>query len=224
MPKIWFISDTHNKHRELQVPQGVDAVMHCGDESCQRKTKWNEPEARDFFDWYVGLDIACKVFVPGNHSTSVELGIVRAEEYPMVQFLIHQSWQWQGLNIFGSPYTPWFFSWAYNIARPNLDALWAEIPDNTDILLTHGPPKGILDVTRDWRSKEPIHIGSKSLTRQVTSRIQPQLHAFGHLHDEEGIRNFGTLTLGPTQFLNCACCNLAGELVNHGQVIDLSAG
>jgi predicted phosphodiesterase len=221
MTKIWFISDTHNQHHRLQIPEQMDAVIHCGDESTQRKTAWNEAEARDFFEWYAALPVATKIYIPGNHSTAVENGIVRPEEYPTIQFLIHAAWQWNGLRIFGSPYTPWFFGWAYNVARANLDEYWSQIPTGIDILVTHGPPKGILDVTRDWKSKHPIHIGSLSLTQQVTNRICPKIHAFGHLHDEDGIHNYGTLTQGETLFINCACCYLSGELVHHGVVIDL---
>ncbi len=221
MTRIWFISDTHNKHAKLEVPPDVDAAIHCGDESMQRKSKWNEPEARDFFRWYSDLPIATKIYVPGNHSTSVENGIIRPEEYPTIKFLIHEGWEWDGLKIFGSPYTPWFFAWAYNVARPDLDKLWSEIPAGLDILITHGPPKGIMDVTRDWRSKEPIHVGSLSLTKQVTERIVPRVHAFGHLHDEAGIQNFGQQQRGETQFINCACCDLSGQLVHHGMVIEV---
>ncbi|QDV24527.1 metallophosphoesterase [Aureliella helgolandensis] len=69
--KIWSISDTHNEHLGLQVPD-VDLVIHCGDESTHGKAVLNEPEARRFFDWYAGLGIATKVYVPGNHSLAVE--------------------------------------------------------------------------------------------------------------------------------------------------------
>lgn len=221
MTKIWFISDTHNQHQWLQVPEDVDAVIHCGDESTQRKSKWNEPEARAFFQWYAGLPIETKIYVPGNHSTSVEHGIIPPEHYPEIKFLIHEAWQWNGLQLFGSPYTPWFFAWAYNVARPDLDALWSEIPADIDILITHGPPKGIMDVTRDYRTQQPIHVGSLSLTKQVTQRIRPKFHAFGHLHDEDGINNYGQLSRDGTLFINCACCYLSGELVHHGLVVEV---
>lgn len=221
MPKIWFISDTHNQHDRLVVPPGIDAVVHCGDESTQRKSKWNEAEARAFFEWYARLPVATRVYVPGNHSTAVEQGLIRPGEYPGIQFLIHQAWHWSGLALFGSPYTPWFFGWAYNVHRPKLEPLWQAIPSETEILITHGPPKGIRDVTRDWRSREPIHVGSQSLTRQVTQRIQPRIHAFGHLHDEQGIANFGQHTEDGIQFVNCACCDLSGRLIHHGMVLEV---
>ena len=218
--KIWFISDTHNLHRELIVPD-VDLVIHCGDESTHGNAWMNEPEARPFFDWYLELNIATKVFVPGNHSTAVEQGLVRAEDYPSVRFLIHEEMSCNAMEIFGTPYTPQFFDWAYMKRREELDRYWAEIPTDTEILITHGPPKGVRDVMRHWRTKEPIHVGSKKLTRHVTERIRPRIHAFGHLHDEAGIENFGTETLDGTQFINCSCVDLQGELVNHGMVVEV---
>ena len=219
--KIWFISDTHNQHDHLQPPDDVDLVIHCGDESRHRKPHVNEPEARRFFDWYSNLEIPAKIYVPGNHSTSVELGLVSESDYPNIQFLVHKGTEYQGLKIFGSPYTPQFFFWAYNVERPDLEAYWKTIPSDVDILITHGPPKGYMDVTRDWRSKEPIHIGSLSLTKHVLGRIKPRLHAFGHLHDEDGISNYGTVKKDNTLFVNCACCNLSGELVHQGFLTEL---
>jgi hypothetical protein len=203
------------------IPDGVDAVFHCGDESHLGNPMRNEPECRAFFEWFCGLPIKTKFFVPGNHSTAFEQGLVTPDDYPSVHFLIHEAAVWDGWNLFGTPYTPLFFNWAYMKARPDLDAVWATIPEQTDILLSHGPPKGILDVTRDWRSKEPIHVGSKSLTRHVLERIKPKLHAFGHLHDEPEINNFGIVERGGVKFVNCSCCNLSGQLVNHGMVVDL---
>lgn len=115
-----------------------------------------------------------------------------------------------------------FFYWAYMKARSELDIVWQSIPDDIDILITHGPPKGIMDVTADLYTGEPVHVGSKSLMRHVAERIRPRIHAFGHIHDEPGISNFGTVTHGVTQFINCACCSLTGELANHGMIIEIS--
>ncbi len=216
--KIWFISDTHNEHERLHVPV-ADLVIHCGDESESNNAHFNESETRAFFDWFSALDIPTKIFVPGNHSVAIEQGLVRAENYPNVTFLIHEMTQWNGLNIFGSPYTPKFFDWAYMRERSELEPVWKSIPDRVDILITHGPPKGILDVTLDMDTLQPVHVGSKSLRRHVLERIKPKLHAFGHIHDEAGITNFGTVIRDSTQFINCSCCNNAGSLKNHGLII-----
>jgi len=218
--KIWFISDTHREHAKLQVPD-VDLVIHCGDESNHGNAWFNESEARTFFEWYSALPIPTKIFVPGNHSTAIEKGLLGGSDYPDVDFLIHRDMMWNGWKIFGSPYTPSYFQWSYMKPRLQLDAVWQTIPDDIDILITHGPPKGIFDVTRDMDSHEPIHVGSKSLRRHVEDRIQPKVHAFGHIHDEPGIRNFGVLTQGATQFINCSCCDVGGKHRNNGFVLVL---
>jgi Icc-related predicted phosphoesterase len=219
--KIWFISDTHTRHADLVVPH-ADVVIHCGDEANVRKPWQNKLQSAAFLDWFVKLDIATKIFVPGNHSTAIADGLIKPVDYPSVRFLIHEAMELHGLRLFGSPYTPEFFDWAYMKDREELEHYWAEIPAETDILLTHGPPKGIRDVTRHWRSKEPIHVGSKKLTRHVTERIKPRIHAFGHLHDEAGIENFGAETRDGIQFINCSCVDLQGNLVNHGLVVELA--
>lgn len=218
--KIWFISDTHNRHRELTVPD-ADLVIHCGDESTHGNAWMNEPEARQFLDWYSELDIETKVFVPGNHSTAVEQRLIRLEEYPEIRFLINEPMQWNGLKLFGSPYTPLYQDWAYMKKRSRLDEVWQSVPEDVDILITHGPPKGILDLTHDVDSKALIQVGCAALRRHVEERIRPQIHAFGHIHDEKGIRNYGMFTRGATQFINCSCCNLATKLKNNGFVVEV---
>ena len=218
--KIWFISDTHTRHAELDVPR-ADVVIHCGDEANVRKPWMNRLQSAAFFDWFVRLEIETKIFVPGNHSTAIADGLIKPADYPSVRFLIHEAMDLNGFHVFGSPYTPLFFDWAYMKDREELDSYWSEIPADTDILITHGPPKGVRDVTRHWRTKEPIHVGSKKLTRQVTERIRPRIHAFGHLHDEAGIENFGTETRDGIQFINCSCVDLQGELVNHGLLVEI---
>ncbi len=220
--KIWFISDTHTRHGELDVPC-ADAVIHCGDEANVRKPWLNKLESRSFFNWFSELTIENKIFVPGNHSTAFAEGLVKPADYPAVRFLVHEAMTLAGLQVFGSPFTPMFFDWAYMKPREELDAVWSTIPDNTDILITHGPPKGILDMTRDWRTKVPIHVGSKSLTKHVQQRIKPRIHAFGHLHDEDGIQNFGSITRGDTQFINCSCVNLNGQLTNNGLLVEIDS-
>ncbi len=161
--RCWLISDTHNHHSKLKVPDGLDVVIHCGDES-ENGNEWlNEPESRAFFEWYSALDVHVKIFVPGNHSLAVEQGLVRPEQYPEVRFLIHEQTELEGLVVFGTPYTPKFFNRAYMRAREDLDIVWQSIPDNVDILISHGPPKGYMDVTRDLDSASRAQHATKDL-------------------------------------------------------------
>lgn len=219
--KIWFLSDTHGHHDRICVPLGLDAVIHCGDESESRDPAANVEEARAFFGWFENLEIEKKIFVPGNHSIAVEQKLVKASEFPSIQFLVHEMTEWRQLRIFGSPYTPQFFDWAFMKSRGLLASYWQQIPNGIDILITHGPPKGIRDLTADMNSRQPIHVGSKSLADHVVQRIQPRIHAFGHIHDEGGISNYGSTLQDGIQYINCSCCDVANRLRHQGLVVDL---
>lgn len=221
MPRIWFISDTHGRHLRLQIPPDIDCVIHCGDESNKRIPGQNLREAEDFFSWFRFLPIPKKFFVPGNHSTAIEQGFLQLERYPEIEFLIHAPATWRGLSLFGSPFTPAFHDWAYMRSREELDAYWATIPTGLDILITHGPPRGIRDRCHDRLTSMPLNVGCQRLLFHSTQRIKPRIHAFGHIHDEPGAQNFGCTTQGSTQFLNCACVNLRGQVLHHGIVVEI---
>lgn len=217
--KIWFISDTHGLHNNLNIPE-VDLIIHCGDESNNSNPHLNEHESRRFFEWFSVLP-AKKIFVPGNHSTAIYNGLVKPEEYPSIKFLIHELYEYNGLKIFGSPYTPSFgTSWAYMRKRNRMFDVWENIPNNIDILLTHGPPKGILDLTRDRETNNIVQVGCKSLHNKVM-QIKPKIHAFGHIHREAEFYNNGILNIDNITFINCSCLNHRQNLFYNGYILEL---
>lgn len=219
--KIWFISDTHNEHAQLVVPE-ADCVIHCGDEAIEKDALRNAPESRRFFEWFSQLAIPHKIFVPGNHSAAVEQGLVTPDDFPQVTMLMHQQTELAGLRVFGSPYVPRFHDWAFNRKRTQLDRLWSTIPAGVEILITHGPPKGILDLTRELETRQLAQVGCAALRRHVEQRIRPRIHAFGHLHDEREASNFGTFSRGATHFINCSVVNRRCQLKNHGFLVEIS--
>lgn len=216
--KIWFISDTHTHHNLLKVPK-VDMVIHCGDESNHFNPHLNQHEALNFFAWYRELPIKHKIYVPGNHSTAVYAGLVNQFCYPEIKFLIHESYEIEGLKIFGSPYTPLFGEWAYMKKRNRMQQVWDSVPE-CDILVTHGPPKGILDLTRDLQTKELVQVGCKSLLNKVIE-LRPKIHAFGHVHQETGCNNVGIFEVNQTKFINAACLNHHSKEVYNGHIIEI---
>ncbi len=146
--KIWHISDTHTYHEQLRIPEGIDMVIHSGDCSNPRDPYNNEPEVRQFLDWYKSLPIEHKIYVAGNHDTSIEKRLVQPIEFAEagILYLEDDYVMVEGLKIFGSPYTPNFGNWAFMKDRVKLDRYWPQaMPDYADIVVTHGPPKGILD-------------------------------------------------------------------------------
>ena len=190
--RILFISDTHGYHEQLYIPS-ADLIICCGDESNHRNPHVNEGESYKFFEWFSRLDVEHKVFVPGNHSTAIQAGLITNEDYPGIRFLIHQLTTIEGIRIFGSPYTPTFGKdWAYMKNANRMQQVWESVPP-CDILVTHGPPKGILDVCEDKATKGRfVHVGCKSLLNKV-QQLRPAVHAFGHIHDEPDCYNHGTL-------------------------------
>lgn len=214
--KIWLISDTHTHHKLLTIPD-VDMVIHCGDESNHFNPALNQHEALDFFDWYSNLPIKYKLYIPGNHSTAVYAGMIDLSMFDMIP-LIHEMTIIEGISIFGSPYTPSFGDWAYMRKRNRMQAVWENLPE-TDILVTHGPPKGILDLTKDKDNGNLVQVGCKSLYNKVTE-LKPKIHAFGHVHTEKDCYNTGVLQSHGIKFINCSCLNHTQELYN-GFIVEI---
>ena len=217
--KIWIISDTHGYHTLLEAPD-VDMVIHCGDEANHPNPAMNQHESYSFFDWYRNLPIKHKIFVPGNHSTAIEAGMVLPSDYPEIKFLIHELCEIEGIRIFGSPYTPKFCDWAYMHKRNRMQAVWENLPE-CDILVTHGPPKGILDLTRDKDNGSLVQVGCKSLYNKVME-LKPKIHAFGHVHTEKDCYNTAVLQRSGITFVNAACLSHTKEFY-RGSIIEISS-
>jgi len=228
--KIWAISDTHCDHHRLipPNPEEVDMVIHSGDAGGHRDLSINDGQMRSFLEWFNKLPYKHKVYVPGNHDTSVEAKFHNfKQDYPNITVLIHESITLEGVNIFGSPYTPTFgHGWAYNVPRHKISNYWEDIPLNTDIIVTHGPPKGILDYTIA-HSNYYEKVGDKALLNKVTE-INPKYHIFGHLHDEGGVYNCGIFKPNQsglkTEFVNACVKNLKYVNVNNGIYLEYDKG
>ena len=218
--RIWHISDTHTFHNLLEIPANIDMVIFSGDCSNPRDPFSNEPEVRDFIDWFSALPIKYKIFVAGNHDTSIEKRLVTKYDFinAGITYLENETITIEGLKIFGSPYTPSFgYGWAFNKERHKLDRMWDKIIDiDTDIIINHGPPKGVLDISFD-RNGNMERCGDKSLMNRVI-QVRPKLVLFGHIHNCEDIINQGVLQLStlPTKFSN-------GSVVKDGRFGVLSA-
>ena len=202
-----MISDTHG-HEDFAVPAG-DVLIHAGD-GCKRGTldeaaRWGEHLDR--------LPHPHKVVIAGNHDRCFEsdLADARLQLPPDVHYLHDSGCEIAGLELWGSPWQPWFLSWAFNLQRgPELAAKWALIPATTDILITHGPPMGILDRTYDERA-----VGCEAL-REALTRVRPRVHCFGHIHE-----GYGSEARDGTLFVNASTCTLAYRPTNPAIVVDL---
>ena len=129
-------------------------------------------------------------------------------------YLQHESVQIEGLNIFGSAFTPEFCSWAFNVPRGQaLKDKWDLIPDNTDILVTHGGPYSILDACPDGRK-----VGCEELYKRVMELKSLKLHVFGHIHHSRGM-----IKINETTFINASNCDERYKTTNKPFVISINS-
>jgi Icc-related predicted phosphoesterase len=182
MIKIVMISDTHNLHDKIIVPDG-DILIHAGDMSMSGK----HFEIASFARWLQEQPHKYKVVIAGNHDFLFEGRPEIAD--PIITetgaiYLNDSGVTIEGLNIWGSPVQPWFYDWAFNRQRgAEIKKHWNLIPANTDVLITHGPPRGILDQSVPNKTD---HLGCSDLLESV-HKINLKLHVFGHIHGSAGI-------------------------------------
>jgi Icc-related predicted phosphoesterase len=204
--RIVCISDTHNQ--KVTVPDG-DLLIHAGDATLQGTVD----EIIEFNAWFSALPHKHKIFIAGNHDWLFQLqpAIARSLLDKGVVYLQDSSTVVEGLNIYGSPWQPRFYDWAFNLNRGSeMAEKWELIPAQTDILITHGPPNRILDLTM-----QGDHAGCEELIKKV-EEIRPRVHIFGHIHE-----GHGTLEKSGTRFVNASNCDEGYRLVNAPIVFDL---
>ena len=195
---IVCISDTHELHRELDVPHG-DILIHAGDLTMFSKSA---SAILDFNEWLGDLPHRWKILIPGNHEFFLESDPSKRRLIANATVLINEGVEVAGLKIWGSPVTP-LYGGAFGLSSPADRArLYGEIPEDVDILVTHGPPYGILD-----RSPGTLHHAGCPQLLEAVTRLKPRLHIFGHVHGAHGL-----VSIGDTLFVNAALLGPAGDL------------
>jgi Icc-related predicted phosphoesterase len=223
--RIWHFSDTHTYHDLLTIPEGIDMAIFSGDCSNPKDPYANEIEVREFINWFYCLPIKYKIYVAGNHDTSIERGFINKETFNEfgIIYLENEEVVIEGIKIWGSPNTPQFGYWAFMKARDKINRVWEHIPDDTDILIVHGPPKGIMDLSYS-RAGEVEMCGCSALKKRVL-KIEPKLFLSGHIHNCEDIINAGTLKLSSykTIFSNGSVVTDGkfGKLSSNGNILEI---
>tara|TARA_R110000868_G_scaffold118430_3_gene314058 strand:- start:2367 stop:3044 length:678 start_codon:yes stop_codon:yes gene_type:complete len=224
--KIWHISDTHTYHGLLKVPEDIDMVIHSGDATNPRDPYVSEQEMLNFISWFSSLPIKHKVFVAGNHDLCVERNFITKIDFMKngIVYLENDYVEVEGLKIWGSPITPSFGNgWAFNKNRAKTNEVWKHIPDDVDIVVVHGPPKGILDLSYDVTGKLEF-CGDSSLKKRMLD-VNPKLCLFGHIHNCEDIINAGTrkLSTHDTVYSNGSVVTdrKFGKLTSNGNTFEI---
>lgn len=204
--RIVCISDTHGLHAQLQLPDG-DLLVCTGDFS----RRGRRAEVVEFNRWLGTLPHRHKVIIAGNHDFLLEEDSSARSLFDHAIYLQDTECQIEGIRIYGSPWQPRFFDWAFNLDRGEpLRRVWAQIPSGIDLLLTHGPPHGVLDVT-----SRGLRVGCEELSRALL-RIRPRAHIFGHIHE-----SYGQLQRDGIHYVNASSCNLQYQPVHPPIVIEL---
>ena len=219
MMRITLISDTHTRHGlidpKVDLPGG-DLLLHAGD---IMNSGYNKNDIKDFCHWFNLLEqYEHKVFIAGNHDRMFEDNPEAAKEiyssYKWINYLQDEWLEVDGIKIYGTPWQPEFYSWAFNLPKggPGLMSKWEAIPEDTDILITHGPPQEILDASGPPYN-EPL-LGC-ALLRERVDEIKPKIHVFGHIHG-----SYGYKFLNGTHFFNASILNEDYKYTNKPVTFD----
>ena len=211
------ISDTHGFHHQLELPPG-DVLIHSGD-----ATKKGElDEISEFGQWFDSLDFKTKIFVAGNHDFGFQtepqkaIKALRCSTRSSIIYLQDQSYEipWGGgIKVWGSPWQPWYHNWAFNLQQDELSKIWVKIPEDTDILVTHGPPFGAGDQIFDG-----TRVGCPHLARRMSS-LNVKINLCGHIHE-----SYGKSRIGNTLVWNSSLCDLTYKINRPPMVFDWKDG
>ena len=216
--KITFISDTHAKHRQLYL-EGGDLLIHAGD---IMNSGYNVQEIDDFCNWFESQNYETCAFIAGNHDRLFEddpdqvAKIVNEYtiNYMQDSEIIFGGGERPFVKIYGSPWQPEFYNWAFNLPRcgEELGKVRNNIPEDVDILVTHGPPQGHLDI-----SGEPWYEGDLGceILRHRVDTIKPKIHVFGHIHGSYGYKFHNG-----THFINASVLNERYSVVNDPLTVE----
>ena len=197
--RIVIISDTHGGHEELGDLCG-DVLIHCGDvEHLFRK---DDQAIEKIDDWFGRQQFDHVLCTGGNHDLTLERHVQAGKQpFRNALFLHDTELVIDGIKFFGAPWVPHLEKHAFFADERALDEAWSRIPNDVDVLITHTPPAGVLDV-----SSRGATLGCKLLARRLKA-VKPVLHCFGHVHASAGSR-----VRGGTTYVNASSVNSSFEI------------
>lgn len=184
--RLVAISDVHNRWQKLVIPE-CDVLISAGDYSFH-----GEPHVVKLYHEWLNQQPAARIISGnGNHEEWVEKNFEEAKSIaltacPRVDFIEEGGVTIEDVNFWYSAITPWFNDWAYNRRPgPDIDKHWQLIPEDTDVLITHGPPYGVLDVVYYSNGVPKERVGCWNLKERI-KQVKPDIHIFGHIHGSHG--------------------------------------
>lgn len=215
--EVVCISDTHLRPPLSGVPDG-DVLVHAGDVTM----RGNEKEVEEALAWLESLPHPHKILIAGNHDFLFERAPSRAGKiltrHPGLNYLQDSGITIGGLRFWGTPWQPWFFDWAFNLGRgAEIREKWDLIPDDTDVLIVHGPPLGQLD-----RNSKGDPCGCSDLGDAIR-RVGPRLVVCGHIHEGYGEAEMTATRDTAVHMVNASICDADYEPVNAPVIVTLDS-
>ena len=215
MVRVTLISDTHGLHDSVEI-EPTDILIHCGDFSNIGEMS----VLKSFNHWLLEQPSKINIVVAGNHDRMFEKNPIASRKLlTNAIYLENSGVEVMGLKIWGSPVTSTLPSWSFvETDETKRFDHWKQIPMDLDILVTHGPPHGIMDqVPRFYHEEGPVdeNCGDVMLLAHVT-RTKPKYHVFGHIHE-----GYGRIETPHTTFINCSQCDAMYNIKNPPQIINL---
>jgi len=203
-----LISDTHELHREISVPNG-DVLIHAGDFTMFGRSL---QALKDFNGWLGELPHRHKIVICGNHEYAFDDTLRYYRLLTNAVVLVNESLVIEGAKFWGSAFSMLDESGPARTREAERQRIYDAIPLDTDVVITHGPPHGVLDTTVEYQG----HTGDRELLRAIR-RVKPKLHVFGHIHASYGARN-----TRDTLFINAALLDWDGSLAKLPIVVRLT--
>lgn len=201
---ILHLSDTHGQHKNLKSLPEADVIVHSGDFTFAG----SEEEAYDFINWFCNLPYKHKIFIAGNHDMCM-YGADHIDGLSRnVHYLYNNSVVIDGIKFYGIP------MFMEDCMDGNLDVFINNIPDDTDVLITHMPPKGTCDLAN--YGKGPEHRGNATLA-ELLKKLHPTCHLFGHEHDA-----YGKTIKENVIYSNACVVDSRYNLINNPTIININ--
>lgn len=201
---ILHLSDTHGQHKNLKSLPEADVIVHSGDFTFAG----SEEEAYDFMNWFCNLPYKHKIFIAGNHDMCM-YGADHIDGLSRnVHYLYNNSVVIDGIKFYGIP------MFMEDCMAGNLDVFINNIPDDTDVLITHMPPKGTCDLAN--YGKGPEHRGNATLA-ELLKKLHPTCHLFGHEHDA-----YGKTIKENVIYSNACVVDSRYNLINNPTIININ--
>ncbi|WP_417521918.1 metallophosphoesterase [Marinobacter sp.] len=209
--RLVCISDTHSLHTQIPPLPDGDVLVHAGD--CTGSGSL--PALDEFTKWFGSLPHKFKVLIAGNHDFAFERYPAWSREMCEkndITYLQDEAVRIEGVSFYGLPWTPFFHNMGFNADQKIMTEKVALIPNDTNVLITQGPARGLFDYVH----VDGVSAGCPSLQARLPHLNHLRAHICGHIHE-----GYGKVRKNGVTYVNAASCTERYQPTNPPIVIDI---